>query len=209
MSEDQGQAAAPKAKRAPPEVTKVTMTDGRVVEFSGVRKKLDKEVVIDGGQVAVRFDFRNGETRTFTLPQSLLLQAAGHGTSQKIGDETAGEDKVEDMVLAVDDIIDRLSRGEWTKARAEGDSFSGASLVIRALMNVTGKSQVDIKAFLQGKLDAAAASGTKLSRADLYKGFKKPGTKVAAEIKRLEEEALTADSKVDGDAMLAELVGGA
>ena len=196
-----------KAKRVPAEVFKVAMQDGRTVEFTGTRKKLDKEVIVDeaAGTVAVRFDFRNGETRTFTVPQALILQAAGHGVSQKVGDETAGEEKVEDMVLAVDDMLDRLDRIEWTKARGEGDGFSGASIVIRALVNVTGKSTTEIKAFLQGKLDAAKAAEQKLSRADLYKSFKVPGSKVGVEIKRLEDEQVTKEAKLNGDDLLAEL----
>lgn len=205
-------AAPVKAKRTPPEVFKIAMLDGRTVEFTGTRKKLDKEVVIDeaAGTVAVRFDFRNGESRTFVVPQALILQAAGHGVSQKVGDETAGEDKVEDMVLAVDDMLDRLTRGEWTKARGEGDGFSGASIVIRALCNVTGKTPTDIKAFLQGKLDSAKAAGKTLSRADLYKSFKVPGSTVGMEIKRLEDEQITKEAKLNGDDLLAELqaVGG-
>jgi hypothetical protein len=75
---------------------KVTLTDGRVVEFAGKRKLL-KETIVDGTSVSVRLDFRNGETRTFTVPADMVLRFAGHGAEQKLGDETAGVDDVDDQ----------------------------------------------------------------------------------------------------------------
>jgi hypothetical protein len=208
MSEVQSQeTAAPstKAKRPATEVFKIQMTDGRVVEFTGVKKRMDKEVIVREDSVAVRFDFRNGETRQFEVPANLLLQAAGHGVSQKVGDETAGDEKVEDMVIHVDEMLDRLARGEWLKPRGEGDSFSGASIVIKAVSMASGKTVDEVKKFLAAKLEAAEKAGQKLTRADLYKGFRKPGTKTAEIIKKLEEEQLSAETKTNGDELLAEL----
>jgi hypothetical protein len=208
MSEVQSQeTAAPstKAKRPAPEVFKIQMTDGRTVEFTGVKKRMDKEVIVREDSVAVRFDFRNGETRQFEVPANLLLQAAGHGVSQKVGDETAGDEKVEDMVIHVDEMLDRLARGEWLKPRGEGDSFSGASIVIKAVSMASGKTVDEVKKFLAAKLEAAEKAGQKLTRADLYKGFRKPGTKTAEIIKKLEEEQLSAETKTNGDELLAEL----
>ena len=149
-----------KAPRAKAEVEQVTMTDGRTVGFAGKRKMV-KETLEKG----VRFDFRNGETRTFTIPDSLMTRLAVHGAAQKIGDETAGVEDVEDMVVGVDEIISRLSAGEWGAQRASvGDSLSGARVVIRAICEATGKSVADVKEFLQRKLDG----DPKLTRAALY-----------------------------------------
>jgi hypothetical protein len=199
-----------KSKRPPAEVIKVLMADGREVEFTGAKKRMDKEILLSDAGVAVRFDFRNGETRTFEVPSNLLLQAAGHGVSQKVGDETAGDEKVEDMVIHVDEMLDRLGRGEWSKVRGENDSFSGASIVIKAIVIASNgaKTVDDVKKFLQKMLDAAESKGQKLSRKDLYNSFRKPGTKTAAIIKQLEDEALSAEAKVDGEAALAELLAG-
>lgn len=199
---------APKAKRPPPEVTKVTMSDGREVSFTG-KTQMQKDVMEhDGKPVAVRFDFRNGETRTFSLADtSLLLQFAAHGAKQKIGDEAAGEKDVDDMVLAIDAVLDRLAKGEWYAERAAGDGFSGASVVIRALVGATGKTQDEIKKWLNDKLEAAKAAGQTLTRNDLYQGFRKPGTKTAAIIARLEEEKRAKAAKLDGDQLLSELGG--
>jgi hypothetical protein len=196
-----------KTKKAAIEVENVEMLDGRIVGFAGKRKLL-KDVKAEAG--TVRFDFRNGETRTFTIPEALLRDFAAHGASQKIGDETAGTELVEDMVVAVDTIIDRLLKGEWSATRAAGDSFAGASVVIRAICEVTSKTVEEIKAFLQGKLDgskaAAEASGGKaLTRKELYDSFRKPGSKTAEVIDRLEKEKLSKASTIEADDLLAEL----
>lgn len=198
------EAVSTKAKRAPAEVVTVEMADGRKVDFAGKRKML-KEVVTNGEGVAVRFDFRNGETRVWNVPQSLLLQCAGHGASQKIGDETAGVEDVDDMVVAVDDIIKRLDGGEWSAVRASGDSFSGASVVIKAICEASGKSVEEVKAFLQRKLDEAKAAGQTLTRAALYASFRNPNSKVGQIIERLEREKKAKASAVNADELLSEL----
>lgn len=152
-------ASAPKAKT---EAEKVTMEDGRVVEFAGKRKMLKEVILSDiegAGYPSVRFDFRNGKVRTFTVDK-LIPQFAAHGASQKIGDETAGEDDVDDMVLAVDEIIGRLNGDpangvapEWT-AKREGGGFAGVSILMRALMEHSGKDEATVKAFLKPKSHA-------------------------------------------------------
>lgn len=187
---------AEKSVKAKAEVTIVSMSDGRSVPFTG-KRKLVKEVLENG----VRFDFRNGETRTFTLNEALLTRLALHGAAQKIGDEAAGVEEVEDMVVAIDDIIARLSRGEWGATRAAaGNSFSGASVVIRAICEATGKGVEEVKAFLQRKLDADA----NLTRAALYASFRNPASKTGQIIARLESEKKS-KTAVDADALLGEL----
>ena len=181
----------------------VTLTDGRVVEFAG-KRKMRKEVIIEGGAVSVRFDFRNGETRLFTVPESLLLDCAGHGASQKIGDDVAGVEDLDDVIVGIDAMIARLSEGNWSAERAEGDGFSGASVVIKAIAEVTGKSIEAVKAFLQSKLDQAAAKGEKLTRQALYKSFRNPASKTGQVIQRLELEKAS-KSSVNSDDMLGEL----
>lgn len=202
MTEETAVAEA-KAPKKETEKETITMNDGRQVEFAGKRKML-KDVTVDGLNVSVRFDFRNGETRTFTVPDELLGQFAAHGASQKIGDETAGVADLDDMVVAVDEIIERLGKGDWAAARAEGDGFSGASVVIKAIAEVTGKSADTVKAFLQGKLDAAKAKGEKLTRQALYKSFRNPASATGKVIQRLELEKAS-KSTVNSDDMLAEL----
>lgn len=214
---DQSAAGAEKNSKPKTEVTQVAMSDGRSVGFAGKRKMVkesivnEKSIALDGntvtletGAVSVRLDFRNGETRTFVVPATLVAKAVGHGIEQKLGDETAGEEKVEDMILAVDDLMGRLAQGEWTVAREAG-GFSGASLVIRAIVEASGKTVEDVKKFLQGKLDAAKAKGEKLSRADLYASFRNPNSKTGQIIERLEKEERSKASKLDADQALNDL----
>lgn len=193
-----GVGSTPKSKVEP---EKVTMEDGRTVEFAGKRKLL-KDVLIPGitpdfgGPAAVRFDFRNGKTRTYQLHEKLVWQFAAHGASQKIGDETAGEDDIDDMVLAVDEIIERLSgeNPEWTVKR-EGGGFSGVSILMRALMEHSQKDEATVKAFLKPKSHAE-------------KMALRAHPPIAAIVKRLEDEKVAkaaGAAKVNAGELLATL----
>lgn len=206
-----------KSTKRKTEVEVVKMEDGREVGFAG-RRKMVKETLIDEskivadsntvtfqeGAVTVRLNFRNGSVRTFSPPVSLYAKLTGHGGEQKLGDETAGEDKIDDMILSVDDLMDHLSKGEWGIQREAG-GFSGASIVIRAICEASGKSVEDVKAFLQKKLDAAKAKNEKLSRKDLYDSFRNPNSKTGQIIARMEQEERAKSAKVDADAALAEI----
>jgi len=201
------------------EYTEVEMTDGRKVSFAG-KRKVNKETVIDeskivvegnvmqlsAGAVAIRMDFRNGETRLISLPLSLLTRFAGHGAEQKFGDELAtSADKPlseDDMVLAIDDLNAQIQAGKWGAGRAAGNGgVSGASVVVQAIVEATGKDMATVKAFLQKKLDADPG----LTRRALYDSFRVAGTKTGIIIKRLEEAKLAKVAKVDADAELANI----
>lgn len=177
--------AVTKEKKAPAVVTPVTMEDGRVVNFAGKRQMLK---TVDETGMSVKFDFRNGKSLSYGLTPALIAQFAVHGASQKIGDEAAGVESLDDAILAIEDCIKRLEGGEWSATRATGDGFSGASFVIRAIAEVSGKSIEQVKAFLQKKLDDAKAKGEALSRQKLYESFRAPGSKTAAIIAKLEAE---------------------
>lgn len=152
--------ADPQPGKAPKESRLVTMTDGRQVEF-GAKARMLKEILetvdpVTGqpGLPAVRLDFSNGETRLFQVSEALVLQFAGHGASQKLGDETAGEKDVEDAILAVDALIERLNRGEWNVTRAPGSGMSGTSVLLRALVEASGKPIEAIKPWLMARSQA-------------------------------------------------------
>lgn len=172
--------------------TPVTMQDGRVVTFVGKRKLL-KETLIneEEGSVAVRLDFLNGETRLFPIPAALLLKAAGHGIEQKLGDETAGVSDVDDMVMGVDELIDRLAVGEWSTQRA-ASGMTGTSILFKALVEAyPNRTPVELKAYLKGKTQAE-----KLALRN--------STKLKPLVERLEAEKASG-SKVDADALLNDL----
>lgn len=204
------------AAKSKAEVVAVLMTDGRTVNFAG-KRKVNKETVLDeskivvdgdvmqlsAGAVSIRMDFRNGDTRLIPLPLTLLAKFAGHGGEQKFGDELASPaDKPlseEDMVIAIDDLNAEIQQGKWGKGRASGGGgVSGASIVVQAIVEATGKSLEVVKAFLQKKLDTTEG----LTRKALYDSFRVAGTKTGIIIKRIEDEKLAKTAKVDADAEL-------
>lgn len=193
-------AEVPKKPKKQTVYTEVELEDGRKVRFAGTRKMAKSyEETPDG--VTARFDFVNGATRSITItPDSKLIGTlVGHGLVQKIGDETATTADVDDMVLEVEAMIERLSRGEFYAERAAGDGFSGASVVLKALVEVTGLSLEDVKANIEKKL--AATEG--LTRKALYDSFRNPNSKSGIVIARLEQEKLAKNAKIDADAELA------
>jgi hypothetical protein len=169
----------------------VTMEDGRIVEFAGKRKLLKSSTVTADGKVAVTLDFRNGQTRTFTVPDNLLAKFAAHGAEQKLGDEIAGLEDIDDCVLATDDLVDRLYNGEWGVKR-EANGMAGTSVLARALCELTGKTRDQIKAFLSAK-----TQGEKVALRN--------SAKVKPIVDRIESEKVSKASKVDTDGLLAEL----
>ena len=171
----------------------VNMTDGRLVDFAGKRKLLKESILTADGMVQVRLDFRNGETRLFTIPDAMLAKFAAHGAEQKLGDEIAGLEEVGDCVLAVDELIDRLYNGEWGVKR-EANGMAGTSVLLKALVEHTGKSVEQIKAFLAGKTQAE-------------KTALRNNPKIKPIVARIEDEKAAKKSNVDTDALLGELAG--
>lgn len=188
------------------QITTVKMTDGRTVDFPGSRKMKKEMFVNDQNKVVCIFDFVNGQTRSITLRDDMILKYAGHGALQKVGDSAAGEKDVDDMVEAVDSTIKQLDKGpeSWNVQREAG-GFSGTSIVIRALAEVTGKDVESVKAGIEKKLEALKAAGKETTRQALYASFR-ANPKVQAVIRRLEDEkAKKAGEGLDSEAMLGEL----
>ena len=175
------------------QIETVVMQDGRAVDFAGKRKLLKESIVGDDGSVQIRLDFRNGETRLFTVPGSLMTRFAAHGAEQKLGDEIAGTEDVEDCVLAVDNLIDRLYNGEWSVKR-ESNGMAGTSVLMRALVEHTGKTVEQIKQFLNGKSQAEKVA-------------LRNNPKIKPIVERIEAEKASKKANVDTDAILGELEG--
>jgi len=183
-------AASAKPTKAKPEVTEVTI-DGRKVQFAGKRKMLKESLFPEGSNPQVRLDFISGKSILFTLPDSLLAKFAAHGAEQKLGDETAGTQDVDDMYEDVSALVERLNKGEWRTER-QGGGFSGISILIKALMEVTGKTDEQVKAWIKDKTPADKAA-------------LKNSPKVKPVYDRLEAEKAAGAAKVDTDALLGEL----
>lgn len=171
-------------------VETVQMEDGRTVDFPG-KRNIQRELIVNGSQAQVRFDFRNGQTRLFTVPDSLLLKFAAHGASQKLGDEAAGLTDLDDVVMAIDELIDRLYQGEWTQKR-ESNGMAGASVLAKALVETTGKTMEQIKAWLKTKSHAE-------------KQALRTNPKIKPTVDRIEAEKASKATKVDTDTILGEL----
>ncbi|CAM5998776.1 unnamed protein product [Sphagnum balticum] len=187
------------AKKAKPVAEVVAMSDGRNVEFAGKRKLLKDYVIDEDGTIHILLDFRNGETRNIILPTSLIPQFAAHGALQKYGDETAGEDDVDDMVLAIDALDERIQKGEWSIQR-EGGSMAGTSVLIKALMEYGNRTVEQVKAFLKDKSQQekiALRNNATKANAD--------GKTIKSIVQRLEEEKIAKAAKVNTDEMLAGL----
>lgn len=197
-----------------PEVEVVQMEDGRRISFSGKRSML-KEILVDheAGTAAVRFDFRNGQTLTAQVPDQHLFYSAAHGYAQKLGDEVAGmkaEDGTpasdEDKILAIEALHARLAGSQdWNKVAEGGGGVSGASVVLKAIMEVSGKTLDEVKAFIEKKLADAEAGGQKLTRAALYASFRNPASKTGGVIARMESEKKSKAPAVDADALMDEM----
>lgn len=200
-------------KRTPITPESVVMTDGRTIEFTG-RSKMTKTVLIDGDTVAVRFDFRNGQTATYPIPPQHLLQAAGHGFSQKLGDHVAGmKDEQtkepateEDMFLAIESLYADLHSGDWNKIKSGEGTVSGASLVLRALAQHFNKPIAAIKSIIENRLAVDKERGGTLSRKALYASFRNPDTELGQLILKLESERKKpAAVQVDLDGLFNEM----
>lgn len=176
------------------EKTAVQMEDGSTIEF-GAKQKMIKTSKIDGKLVEIRLDFVNGKTLTyFTGNHDMLMKLAVHGAEQKLGDEIAGIVEIEDCYLAVESLINRLDKGEWSKER-ESNGMAGTSILIRALMEQSGKPVETVKAYLADKTHA-------------QKLALRNNAKVKVIVERLEAEKAAkkpAGPAIDTDALLDEL----
>lgn len=125
--------------------------EGKTFEFTDREKVKKDSTVLESGAIMTRFIFRNGHVATHVMERdhALYARAAMHGLDQKFGDEFAGETDVEDCVEGFDQLSERLAKGEWRERRAEG--ISGTSLLLRALIEVTGKPKDALKAALKEK----------------------------------------------------------
>jgi hypothetical protein len=130
------------------EFESVTMNDGRVVDFAGKQRcKVDTKETEAG--LYVQLDFKNGESRVFKMRTDMVPLFALHGAKQKLVDEMAGIKDLDDAILAVDELVERLDNGEWSIKRASGEGIAGTSVLLRALVEYTGKSVAEVKARLK------------------------------------------------------------
>ena len=122
-------------------------------------------------------------------------QFAAHGALQKLGDSYANVQDTDDAVQTLDELIDRLYDGKWAVERQPGEAkaAAGGSSLVKALMEISGKSKEEITTFLSAKTPAE-------------KNAMKLSAKVAPVYQRFEAERLAKSGKVEaGESQLAEL----
>lgn len=173
------------------EQNQVQMEDGSVEVF-GAKKRMTKDTKItEDGSIVTKLSFSNGRVINFTMPEEMKNRFAAHGADQKFGDVIAGVTDVDDCVLAVEELAERLTAGEWSQKR-EGSGMGGTSILLRALVEHTGKDAETIKAYLKGKTQAEKVA---------LRG----NPRIKPIIERLEAEKASKGAGVDTDALLNEL----
>jgi hypothetical protein len=97
----------------------------------------------------VLFVGRNGEYFVADFSRySATMHAYGeyHGWKQKLGDEYADVDEVDDCLETVRELDGRLAEGKWT---ADREGFAGISVLMRAIMKVYGMEKDAAREFLK------------------------------------------------------------
>jgi hypothetical protein len=137
------------AKPAKKEVVRipVLMKDGRTLEFTE-RQKCSTRYEGD----TLYFDFRSGDTIGVSKADvsALSERFMWHGVEQKYRDEFASAGDAADAFEWVTNLHERIKRGEWAEKR-EGGGLAGAGLLVQALVEITGKTPTEIRAFLGDK----------------------------------------------------------
>jgi hypothetical protein len=157
--------AKPEARKT----RKITMDDGREVEF-GEKTRMLKDYGIEGDNVWARIDFENGKVvKVYALAGNLpsmiaagevegaseeakkdadlartALQLMGHGMVQKLGDSAAGAESTNDALEAVLEVGGRISKGQFNKVREGGGSAKGAGELVQAMFEYLSKDKPEL-----------------------------------------------------------------
>jgi len=124
----------------------VRMDDGRDVGFGKAQKVIKVVMFQPDGKAprGIQFDGANGDMVRCEFedlpdynwlhsadPEGVSLWAAVHGYLQKLGDEYASLDKVEDCLEAVQSLWARLCENRWD---SETRGFGGSALLLDAVL---------------------------------------------------------------------------
>ena len=145
---------------------------------------------VDGEEVVIN---------VLDLPDHILADAIVHGLRQKVSDGAAIPRDVKTGLAAepsekfdaMADIAQSLAEGQWNRRATGGGGES--SLLVRALIEVTGKSRDDCRAFMKAQSKEAQAA-------------LRASAAIAPVIARMKSESVKA-SGVDGDALLSAFTG--
>ena len=135
----------------------------------------------NGGGVEISLQYSDGEIVEYVLPISLNQQAAGYGALRKLGDLANGKTELPELKKQVAAMLDRWDAGQWNNYKGPG----GTSVVMKALMELKGKSASEVREFLAGK--------TMQQKADI-----KHLPEVAAIVRRLSKPKAVPGDLLDG-----------
>lgn len=90
-------------------VESVLMTDGRFVDFAEGRKLWKSSYITQDGEVCVRLDFRNGQTRTLVVPPDQLPAFAADGAERRVDAAIKGVPDLDRALQRIDALISRLT----------------------------------------------------------------------------------------------------
>lgn len=135
----------------------------------------------NGGGVEISLQYSDGEIVEYVLPLSLNQQAAGYGALRKLGDLANGKTELPELKKQVAAMLDRWDAGQWNNYKGPG----GTSVVMKALMELKGKSASEVREFLAGK--------TMQQKADI-----KRLPEVAAIVRRLSKPKAVPGDLLDG-----------
>lgn len=114
----------------------------------GRQVKLNKSAVIEGGEVTLLLNYSDGTGNSYRLPPELHLRAAAHGALDKLGKLVSQTETLAGLKDAISAQFEQWNGYRWA---GRGSSQRGTSVVQKALMEHTGKSADEVRAFLKGK----------------------------------------------------------
>jgi hypothetical protein len=94
--------------------------------------------------------------------------------------------------MEVDRLHERLAEGKWTVGRT-GDSMGGTSVLLKALVEASGKPIEELRSWLKTK-------------SQKEKSALRNAPKIKPIVERIEAEKASKSAQIDTDSLLAELV---
>jgi hypothetical protein len=112
-----------------------TFTDGKPTPASGRIPVAKKDYDVATGDLSVLFgDGTKREINLGDIPGHIVTQLAMHGLSQKLGDSYASvKGNIKKAVELFDATLDQLKKGEWAKARGEGEGGARVTELAEAI----------------------------------------------------------------------------
>jgi hypothetical protein len=112
-----------------------SFTEGKPTPASGRIPVAKKDYDPQTGDFSILFgDGTKREINLGEIPSHIVTQLAMHGLSQKLGDSYASvKGNVQRAIELFDTTLDQLKRGEWAKARGEGEGGARVTELAEAI----------------------------------------------------------------------------